>query len=89
MTFDKFEEADRDNTRVEIESDPCATEISAAIHGSQQYRYQSSIDRGLCRPHRRAFPLPVLDRLGEEMGRQIGVHAAKTIMQPLGSTSAR
>jgi hypothetical protein len=26
---------------------------------------------------------------GEEMGRQIGVHAAKTIMQPLGSTSAR
>jgi hypothetical protein len=27
--------------------------------------------------------------VGEEMGRQIGVHAAKTIMQPLGSTSAR
>ena len=26
---------------------------------------------------------------GEEMGRQIGVHAVKTIMQPLGSTSAR
>jgi hypothetical protein len=42
MTFDKFEEADRDKTRVEIESDPCsATEISAAMHGSQQHRYQS------------------------------------------------
>jgi hypothetical protein len=27
--------------------------------------------------------------VGEEMGRQIGIHAAKTIMQPLGSTSAR
>jgi len=27
--------------------------------------------------------------VGEEMGRQIRVHAAKTIMQPLGSTSAR
>jgi hypothetical protein len=27
--------------------------------------------------------------VGEEMGRQIGTHAAKTIMQPLGSTSAR
>jgi hypothetical protein len=47
MTFDKFEEADRDKTRVEIESDTCATEISAAMHGSQQYRYQSSIDHGL------------------------------------------
>jgi hypothetical protein len=45
MAFDKFEEADRDKTRVEIESDPYATE--AAIHGSQQYRYQSSIDHGL------------------------------------------
>jgi hypothetical protein len=47
MAFDKFEKADRDKTRVEIESDPYATEISAAIHGSQQYRYQSSIDHGL------------------------------------------
>jgi hypothetical protein len=47
MTFDKFEEADRDKTRVEIESDTCATEISAAMHESQQYRYQSSIDHGL------------------------------------------
>jgi hypothetical protein len=27
--------------------------------------------------------------VGEDMGRQIGVHAVKTIMQPLGSTSAR
>jgi hypothetical protein len=27
--------------------------------------------------------------VGDEMGRQIGTHAAKTIMQPLGSTSAR
>jgi hypothetical protein len=31
MAFDKFEGADRDKTRVEIGSDLCATEISAAI----------------------------------------------------------
>ena len=27
--------------------------------------------------------------VGEDMGRQIGIHAVKTIMQPLRSTSAR